>query len=110
MIERRHGSPRSSDEQTSEKVVITFRLPTHLASWLRKTAADNGVSLNEVVVTSLEDLRTWFAAQKPVAGLLEEDRSNLGDSTREYLQRLLLRRYDELRQSEKASRAPTAKK
>jgi hypothetical protein len=89
-------SDTPTDAHTSEKVVISFRLPKQLASWLRKRAADEGGSLNEIVVTVLDDLRTWFSATKPVAELLEADRKAFGDSTREYLRRLLQYRYDEL--------------
>lgn len=88
--------PDSTDAPTSEKAVISFRLPMPLANWLRKQAADEGGSLNDTVVTALDDLRTWFSATKPVAELLEADRKAFGDSKREYVQRLLQYRYDEL--------------
>lgn len=86
----------SSDATSGEKAVISFRLPMQLANWLRKQAADEGGSLNESVVTALEDLRSWFSTTKPVAELLESDRKAFGDSKREYLRRLLQYRYDEL--------------
>jgi hypothetical protein len=86
----------STDAPSGEKAVISFRLPMQLANWLRKQAADEGGSLNESVVTALEDLRSWFSATKPVAELLEADRKAFGDSKREYLRRLLQYRYDEL--------------
>lgn len=86
----------TSTEQTGERTVISFRLPVQLAGWLRKQAADEGGSLNDIVVTALEDLRSWFSTTKPVAELLEDDREAFGDSKREYLRRLLQYRYDEL--------------
>ena len=89
-------SDTTTDAPSGEKAVISFRLPMQLANWLRKQAADEGGSLNDSVVTALEDLRTWFSATKPVAELLETDRKAFGDSKREYLRRLLQYRYDEL--------------
>jgi hypothetical protein len=86
----------AATEQTGERTVISFRLPVQLANWLRKQAADEGGSLNDSVVTALEDLRSWFSATKPVAELLEADREAFGDTKREYLRRLLQYRYDEL--------------
>ena len=86
----------TTDAPSGEKAVISFRLPMQLANWLRKQAADEGGSLNDSVVTALEDLRTWFSTTKPVAELLEADRTAFGDSKREYLRRLLQYRYDEL--------------
>jgi len=86
----------TTDAPSGEKAVISFRLPMQLANWLRKQAADEGGSLNDSVVTALEDLRSWFSTTKPVAELLEADRKAFGDSKREYLRRLLQYRYDEL--------------
>jgi hypothetical protein len=96
MSRSKSSSDSPADAQTSEKVVMSFRLPTQLASWLRKKADDEGGSLNEIAVTALDDLRSWFSATKPVAELLEADRKAFGDNTREYLRRLLQYRYDEL--------------
>lgn len=86
----------TADAPSGEKAVISFRLPMQLANWLRKQAADKGGSLNDTVVMALDDLRTWFSATKPVAEILEADRNAFGDSKREYVQRLLQYRYDEL--------------
>ncbi len=96
-MNRPKGPPESSpDNQTSEKAVISFRLPIQLANWLRRQVEAEGGSLNDTVVTALEDLRSWFSTTKPVAEALEADRKAFGDSKREYLRRLLQYRYDEL--------------
>lgn len=96
MAHQKRPSDTATDAPTTEKMVISFRLPKALAGWLRKYAEDEGGSLNDSVVTALEDLRSWFSATKPVAELLDADRKAFGDTKREYLRRLLQYRYDEL--------------
>jgi hypothetical protein len=83
-------------EQTTEKISISIRFPTQLASWLRKKAADEGVSFNEFVVSRLDDLRTWFWASPPVAEALEADREAFADTPSAYILRLFQYRYDEI--------------
>lgn len=83
-------------DQTTEKVSISIRFPTQLASWLRKKAADEDVSFNQFVVSRLDDLRTWFSASPPVAEVLEADRNAFGDTPSTYILRLFQYRYDEI--------------
>jgi hypothetical protein len=93
---RKQLSHIPADEQTTEKIVISIRFPRQLASWLRKNAKDDGVSLNESVITALDGLRTWFSASPPVAQVLEADRKAFGDTTATYILRLFQYRYDEI--------------
>lgn len=87
-------SPAS--EVSSEKVVVTFRFPRDLASWLGAEAKQRGWSMNEFLVTLTHDLYAWYAMPDMVAHELEQDRAALGLDRRKYVMHVLMRRYHEV--------------
>ncbi|HET9597726.1 MAG TPA: hypothetical protein VFP65_19210 [Anaeromyxobacteraceae bacterium] len=86
--------PASSDV-SSEKVVVTFRFPRDLASWLGAEAKQRGWSMNEFLVTLTHDLYAWYALPDMVSDELERDREALGLDRRKYVMHVLMRRYHE---------------
>jgi hypothetical protein len=88
--------PARSGTNTSEKVVVTFRFPRDLASWLSREAEKRGWSMNEFMVTVAHDLFSWFALPDLVVEQLEADREAMGMDRRKYMTRVLMRRYHEI--------------
>jgi hypothetical protein len=88
--------PARSGTNTTEKVVVTFRFPRDLASWLSREAEKRGWSMNEFMVTVAHDLFSWFALPDIVVEQLEADCAAMGTDRRKYITRVLMRRYHEV--------------
>lgn len=88
--------PARSGTNTTEKVVVTFRFPRDLASWLSREAEKRGWSMNEFMVTVAHDLFSWFALPDIVVEQLEADCAAMGMDRRKYITRVLMRRYHEV--------------
>lgn len=91
---------------TTEKTVVTFRMPVDLRNWCRKQAEDRGLSLNEFVVAVLADLHEWYGLPDQMVAALESDCTALGLGRREYLMHLLLTRYDQVKERRPGFDAP----
>jgi hypothetical protein len=105
----------SFSDVSSEKVVVTFRFPRDLASWLGAEAKQRGWSMNEFLVTLTHDLYAWYAMPDMVTDELERDREALGLDRRKYVMHVLMRRYHEVLESgpgfdRKAATAPPGRK
>jgi hypothetical protein len=88
--------PARAGTNTSEKVVVTFRFPRDLASWLGREAEKRGWSMNEFMVTVAHDLFGWYALPDIVVEQLEADAEAMGLDRRKYITRVLMRRYHEV--------------
>ena len=93
-------TPAMKKVVTTEKTVVTFRMPVDLRNWCRKQAEDRGLSLNEFVVAVLADLHQWYGLPDQMVAALEADCTALGLGRREYLMHLLLTRYDQVKERE----------
>jgi hypothetical protein len=87
---------RSEVNVSSEKVVVTFRFPRDLAAWLTSEAKQRAWSMNEFIVTIVNDLFSWYALPGMVTEQLEKDRQALGLDRRKYVTQVLMRRYHEI--------------
>jgi hypothetical protein len=83
---------------TTEKIVVTFRMPMDLRNWCRAQAEARGLSLNEFVVAVLADLHEWYGLPDQMVASYDSDCAALGLGRREYLMHLLLTRYDQVRE------------
>jgi hypothetical protein len=72
-------------------VVVTFRFPRDLASWLGAEAKQRGWAMNEFLVTLTHDLYASYAMPDMVTDELERDREALGLDRRTYVMRVLMR-------------------
>lgn len=90
--------PAMREVVTTEKTVVTFRMPADLGGWCRSQADARGVSFNEFAVGILNDLYSWYGLPDPMVEKLEADCAALGVGRREYLMRLLTFRYDQVRE------------
>jgi hypothetical protein len=82
---------------SSDKQILSFRLPMNLLEWLRETSAVREWSVNELVVRCLDGYRTWFGLPIAMAELLDADRKAMGMDPYDYFAHLVGRRYDEVR-------------
>lgn len=82
---------------SSEKQILSFRLPKNLLEWLRAASDVRAWSVNELVVRCLDGYRVWFGLPAAMAELLEADRKAMGMDAYDYLMHLVGRRYDEVR-------------
>lgn len=92
------ATPAMKKVVTTEKTVVTFRMPVDLRDWCRKQAEDRGLSLNEFVVAMLADLHEWYGLPDQMVASFDSDCAALGLGRREYLMHLLLTRYDQLKE------------
>jgi len=86
----------ASLDVSAEKVVVTFRFPRDLASWLASEAKKRGWSMNEFLVTLTHDLFAWYSLPDMVTDQLERDLEALGLDRRKYVMHVLMRRYHEV--------------
>ncbi len=98
MNERRpEDLPARSAVPTTEKTVVTIRMPSDLGRWMTREAEKRGWSLNEYFVTVAHDFYSWFGLPDMVIGLLQEDQvATSGLDRRRYIQHVLMRRYHEV--------------
>jgi hypothetical protein len=85
---------------TTEKTIVTFRMPADLGDWCKAQADARGISFNEFAVSVLADLREWYGLPDQMVAALEADCNALGLGRREYLMHLLLTRYDQVKERE----------
>ncbi len=91
-------TPAMKKVVTTEKTVVTFRMPVDLRNWCRAQAEARGLSLNEFVVAVLADLHEWYGLPDQMVASFNSDCAALGLGRREYLMHLLLTRYDQVRE------------
>ncbi len=91
-------TPAMKKVVTTEKTIVTFRMPVDLRNWCRKQAEDRGLSLNEFVVAVLADLHEWYGLPDQMVASFDSDCTELGLGRREYLMHLLLTRYDQVKE------------
>jgi hypothetical protein len=112
MTERRpEDLPARSSVPTTEKFVVTIRMPSDLGRWMMREAEKRGWSLNEYFVTIAHDYYSWFGLPDMVIGLLREDEvATSGLDRRRYIQHVLMRRYHEVYEKGPGfDRKPTAR-
>ena len=90
--------PAMKKVTTTEKTIVTFRMPADLGDWCRTQAEARGISFNELAVGVLTDLYEWYGLPDPMVEKLEADCAALGLGRREYLMRLLTFRYDQVKE------------
>lgn len=97
MNERRpEDLPARSSVPTTEKTVVTIRMPSDLGHWMNKEAEKRGWSLNEYFVTVAHDFYSWFGLPDLVIDVLKDDQEAIGVDRRRYIQHVLMRRYHEI--------------
>lgn len=97
MNERRpEDLPARSAVVTTEKTVVTIRMPSDLGHWMNKEAEKRGWSLNEYFVTVAHDFYSWFGLPDLVIDVLKDDQEAIGVDRRRYIQHVLMRRYHEV--------------
>jgi hypothetical protein len=87
----------TSSSGSSEKQILSFRLPKNLLEWLRVSSDVREWSVNEMVVRCLDGFRVWFGLPAAMAALLESDREAMGMDHYDYFAHLIGRRYDDIR-------------
>src|SRR5512138_3546830 len=91
-------TPAMKKVVTTEKTVVTFRMPVDLRNWCRAQAEARGLSLNEFVVAVLADLHEWYGLPDQMVASFDSDCAALGLGRREYLMHLMLTRYDQVKE------------
>ncbi len=94
------STPAMKKVVTTEKTIVTFRMPADLGDWCRAQADARGISFNELAVSVLADLHEWYGLPDQMVHALEADCTALGMGRREYLMHLLLTRYDQVKERE----------
>ena len=94
------STPAMKKVVTTEKTIVTFRMPADLGDWCRAQADARGISFNELAVSVLADLHEWYGLPDQMVAALESDCTALGLGRREYLMHLLLTRYDQVKERE----------
>jgi hypothetical protein len=94
------STPAMKKVVTTEKTIVTFRMPADLGNWCKDQADARGISFNEFAVSVLSDLHEWYGLPDQMVAALEADCTALGMGRREYLMHLLLTRYDQVKERE----------
>lgn len=94
------STPAMKRVVTTEKTIVTFRMPADLGNWCKEQADARGISFNEFAVSVLADLHEWYGLPDQMVAALEADCTALGMGRREYLMHLLLTRYDQVKERE----------
>jgi hypothetical protein len=94
------STPATKKVVTTEKTIVTFRMPADLGNWCKEQADARGISFNEFAVSVLADLHEWYGLPDQMVAALEADCTALGLGRREYLMHLLLTRYDQVKERE----------
>jgi hypothetical protein len=94
------STPAMKKVITTEKTIVTFRMPADLGHWCKAQADARGISFNEFAVSVLADLHEWYGLPDQMVAALEADCTALGLGRREYLMHLLLTRYDQVKERE----------
>ena len=92
------STPAMKKVVTTEKTIVTFRMPVDLGDWCREQADARGISFNEFAVSVLSDLHEWYGLPDQMVASVESDCAALGLGRREYLMHLLLTRYDQVKE------------
>jgi hypothetical protein len=92
-------SSSSKDLLSSDKQILSFRIPKNLLEWMRATSTAREWSVNELVVRLLDGARAWFGLPRAMADIIEEDRKAMGMDEYDYLAHLVGRRYDLVREN-----------
>ena len=82
--------------ESSERAVLSVRFPIPTHRWMTEQADSQGISTNDFVVRTVEDLRSAFGLPPTMSEALEEDRKALHLGQRDYVMHLLTRRYEQL--------------
>jgi hypothetical protein len=88
---------KQPEHVTTEKAIVTYRMPVELSRWVTHESTSRGLSANVFVVNVLNDLMTLYGLQAPQMEPLEADRTALKLDRRNYLLHLLLEREKEVR-------------
>jgi hypothetical protein len=94
------STPAMKRVVTTEKTIVTFRMPAGLGDWCKEQADARAISFNEFTVSVLSDLHEWYGLPDQMVAALESDCTALGLGRREYLMHLLLTRYDQVKARE----------
>ena len=95
-------------EQTSEKVMQTFRMPRELVTALRAEADRRGLDLTGLVIRTLQGHMGWFGLPAAATAHLDADREALGMDRTEYLVHALFHRSLAIREHGPGLDAPGA--
>ncbi len=100
---------RAQPEQTTEKLMQTFRMTRDLVAFLKGEAARRGVDLTAFVTKVLDSQRTYYGLPGPAVQLLDADREALGLDRAEYVLHLLYERSIAIRDKGPGFDAPKKK-
>jgi len=88
----------AAEATTSEKVMQTFRMPLDLVYEFKAEARARGLDATAHVTRVLEGYHRYFSLPRAVVDKLESDRREMGMDRFEYLQHVLFRRAEAVRE------------
>jgi hypothetical protein len=91
-------APLELESSSADNRPVTYRLPRQHIAWLDAEAARTNTSANQVVRLMVFCLGSWFGMPWTMGSRIEENRRAMKLDRRSYLQHLLVRRYDVIRE------------